>query len=63
MFYNLFGCMHACILHVLSVCLTRECTEFEASLRSILKAVCIGKLACRAGGKKFAAVVAPAKVL
>ena len=23
MFYNLFGCMHACILHVLSVCLTR----------------------------------------
>ena len=24
MFYNLFGFMHACILHVLSVCLTRE---------------------------------------
>ena len=23
MFYNLFGCMHACILHVLSVRLTR----------------------------------------
>ena len=24
MFYNLFGCMHACILHVLSVCLTTD---------------------------------------
>ena len=24
MFYKLFGCMHACILHVLSVRLTRE---------------------------------------
>ena len=27
MFYNLFDCMHACILHVLSVRLTRVITE------------------------------------
>ena len=27
MFYNLFGCMYACILHVLSVCLTRDATQ------------------------------------
>ena len=26
MFYKLFGCMHACILHVLSVGLTRVVT-------------------------------------
>ena len=31
MLYNLFGCMHACILHVLSVCLTREsCIHVQA---------------------------------
>ena len=29
MFYNLFGCMHACILHVLSVCLTRDRRVFR----------------------------------
>ena len=27
MFYKKFGCMHACILHVLSVRLTREQTQ------------------------------------
>ena len=27
MFYNLFGCMHACILHDLSAHLTKECTS------------------------------------
>ena len=34
MFYNLFGCMHACILHVLSVCLTRVVT-IQQSLKNI----------------------------
>ena len=29
MFYNLFDCMHACILHVLSVGLTRVITYVD----------------------------------
>ena len=29
MVYNLFGCMHACILHVLSVGLTKVCSTRE----------------------------------
>ena len=36
MFYNLFGWMHACILHVLSVRLTRVFTTINSDVIEIL---------------------------
>ena len=48
MFYNLFGCMHACILHVLSVCLTRDVSSSRKSVASFFLAVSI-----RSAGKKY----------
>ena len=36
MFYKLFGCMHACILHVLSVRFTKE-FQHDRKTRSVFK--------------------------
>ena len=36
MFYKLFGCMHACILHVLSVRLTRAVSEKKINSSLVL---------------------------
>ena len=56
MFYNLFGCMHACILHVLSVGLTRDKTIITSGETRLVVVVQLVLSVVVMVGKKFIAI-------